>query len=88
MLIEPDVLWRDSHFPFIREKRNIPIVITAVNTSGIEKHDESGTGNHGPQDPKGEALNLSLYFMVTHQLEEENSKYASRLPHTQKVSPL
>ena len=40
-----------------------------------------------PKDPDGEVLNLSLYFMVTHQLEEENSKYTSRLPHTQKVSP-
>lgn len=75
-------------FHFIRVKRNVPVVTTAVNTSGIEKHDESGTGSHGPQDPEGETLNLSLYFMVTHQQEEENSKYASRLPHTQKVSRL
>lgn len=36
--------------------------------------------------PEAEDLSLSLYFMVAHQLEEENSKYICRLPYTQKAS--
>lgn len=36
--------------------------------------------------PEGEALDLSLYFMVTHQPEEENLKYMPPVSHIHRKS--